>query len=184
MTIEAPASIAAAATAALAVSIDSLTPRPEPASSWSTGTVRRSSSAAATGSAPGRVDSPPTSRISAPSPASTRACSSAAAGVGKRPPSENESGVTLMIPISRYGATPGTLPLERAGRGRGRAGATVAGRRAVVPASRRPLRPRLERFRRLLVVRVHLGGAARQAGTGQRPWRLALGGPLADRLGR
>ena len=64
LTIVAPASSAAAATAAFDVSIDSRAPAP--ASPSSTGTTRRSSSASVTGSAPGRVDSPPTSRIAAP----------------------------------------------------------------------------------------------------------------------
>src|SRR4051794_28206866 len=65
-----------------------------------TGITRRSSSSAGTGAAPGRVDSPPTSRRSAPCPASSIPCATAASGSRKRPPSENESGVTLTIPMT------------------------------------------------------------------------------------
>ncbi len=78
LTIVAPASSAAAATGAFEVSTE--TSRPTPASPSMTGTTRRSSSSAATGSAPGRVDSPPTSRISAPASASSRPCAIAASG--------------------------------------------------------------------------------------------------------
>ena len=51
-------------------------------------------------SAPGRVDSPPTSTRSAPSAASARPCATAAAGSNQSPPSENESGVTLTTPMT------------------------------------------------------------------------------------
>ena len=64
LTSVAPASSATAATAAFEVSIESCVPAP--ASPATTGSTRAISSAAATGSAPGRVDSPPTSRMSAP----------------------------------------------------------------------------------------------------------------------
>ena len=60
----APASTAASATAGFTVSTETLTCG-ERASI--TGTTRRSSSASPTGSAPGRLDSPPTSTRSAPS---------------------------------------------------------------------------------------------------------------------
>ena len=53
-----------------------------------------------TGCAPGRVDSPPTSRRSAPSATSARPCSTAAPASSHRPPSENESGVTLTTPMT------------------------------------------------------------------------------------
>jgi hypothetical protein len=49
---------------------------------------------------PGRVDSPPTSMIDAPSAAIRWACSSAAGSEANRPPSENESGVTLSTPMT------------------------------------------------------------------------------------
>src|SRR5882724_706583 len=41
------------------------------------------------------------SRIAAPSPASRSPCSTAASAVKNSPPSENESGVTFTIPITR-----------------------------------------------------------------------------------
>ena len=65
------------------VSIEIETPSAASASESprTTGSVRRSSSAAPTSSAPGRVDSPPTSRISAPCAASSRPWSIAAAGI-------------------------------------------------------------------------------------------------------
>ena len=70
-----------------------------PASASTTGSTRRSSSSGGTGSEPGRVDSPPMSTMAAPSRTSVRACSSAASAARKRPPSENESGVTLTTPM-------------------------------------------------------------------------------------
>jgi len=60
--------------------------------------TRRSSSAASTGCAPGRVDSPPTSMRSAPSSIRRRACAMACGGSRNRPPSEKESGVTSPRP--------------------------------------------------------------------------------------
>ena len=69
------------------------------ASARTTGSVRRSSSSSGTGSAPGRVDSPPTSRIAAPSAASRRPWVTAASRSNHSPPSENESGVTLTTPM-------------------------------------------------------------------------------------
>ena len=64
LTIVAPASSAAAATAAFEVSIETVAPGPPgPARASTTGPTRSSSSLASTASAPGRVDSPPTSRI-------------------------------------------------------------------------------------------------------------------------
>src|SRR3989454_9762434 len=69
-------------------------------SAFRTGSTRRHSSSAETGSAPGRVDSPPTSRISAPSSARWTACATALAGSANRPPSEKESGVTLTMPLT------------------------------------------------------------------------------------
>src|SRR5882672_7537255 len=65
-----------------------------------TGRIRRSSSSSETGSAPGRLDSPPISMMSAPSCASARACAIANFGSKKRPPSEKESGVTFTTPIT------------------------------------------------------------------------------------
>ena len=54
----------------------------------------------ATPSAPGRVDSPPTSTIAAPSASWSRAVAAAVQGSKFTAPSENESGVTLTIPIT------------------------------------------------------------------------------------
>src|SRR5208282_4990113 len=68
-----------------------------------TGITRRSSSASPTGAAPGWVDSPPTSRISAPCSTSCKACATAAGGSRYCPPSEKESGVTFTIPITSAG---------------------------------------------------------------------------------
>ena len=48
----------------------------------------------------GRVDSPPTSTIAAPSATIRLAASTATAGSRWTPPSENESGVTLTTPIT------------------------------------------------------------------------------------
>src|SRR5215211_1666199 len=98
-TIVAPASMARRATVAFVVSMESRAPATSAASRSTTGTTRRRSSSSETGSAPGRVDSPPTSRMAAPSAASRRPCSTAASASRKRPPSEKESGVTLTMPM-------------------------------------------------------------------------------------
>jgi len=65
-----------------------------------TGTTRANSSAATTGSAPGRVDSAPMSRLSAPAAIRVRACATASAVSKNRPPSEKLSGVTLTTPMT------------------------------------------------------------------------------------
>ena len=79
LTTDAPAAIAAAATAAFVVSM--LTGTPElVASAATTGNTRARSSASVTGSAPGRVDSPPTSSTSAPSAANASPWRIAASG--------------------------------------------------------------------------------------------------------
>ena len=91
------------------------------ANSRTTGSVLRSSSSAGTGCDPGRVDSPPTSMRSAPSAASRKPCSIAASGAAYFPPSENESGVTFRIAITR---TRPSGSLERGNRQRGRAPST------------------------------------------------------------
>ena len=66
----------------------------------STGTTRRSSSSSETSAAPGRVDSPPTSTIVAPSASIRRPVAAASAGDAYAPPSEKLSGVTFTIPIT------------------------------------------------------------------------------------
>ena len=53
-----------------------------------------------TPSEPGRVDSPPTSTIAAPSSTIRRAEATASSARKLTPPSENESGVTLTTPIT------------------------------------------------------------------------------------
>ena len=98
LTIVAPASSARRATSPLVVSTERRAPTREARSSI-TGTTLRSSSSRSTGAAPGRVDSPPTSRISAPSAASSSPCSTAASLSRNSPPSEKESGVTLRTPM-------------------------------------------------------------------------------------
>ncbi len=70
-------------------------------SASTTGTTRSSSCWGGTGSAPGRVDSPPTSMIAAPSASIRSAWRRASSGTAWRPPSEKESGVTLRIPMTR-----------------------------------------------------------------------------------
>ena len=94
----APAATAARATDSWRVSIES---RTSPASAATTGTTRSSSTSGATGTAPGRVDSPPTSITSAPSAIMARARTSAASSARYLPPSEKESGVTFSTPITR-----------------------------------------------------------------------------------
>ena len=64
------------------------------------GTTRRSSSSVETGRAPGRADSPPMSTIAAPSCTRRAACAAERPRVGERTAVENESGVTLTIPIT------------------------------------------------------------------------------------
>ena len=59
----------------------------------------RAPRSAGTGSAPGRVDSPPTSMMSAPSATSRRPCAMAGRRRRTAPPSEKESGVTLTTPM-------------------------------------------------------------------------------------
>src|SRR3954465_3171010 len=103
LTNGAPRSSARLATAAFEVSMETGTAAPDSRSS--SGTTLRSSSSSATGAAPGRVDSPPTSTRWAPSAAMRSNCATAASTSANSPPSEKESGVTFSTPI-------------RAGRGR------------------------------------------------------------------
>src|SRR5438270_2840494 len=69
------------------------------ASASMTGITRRCSSAPSTVAAPGRVDSPPTSMMAAPSSAIRTPASTAASRSKSTPPSEKESGVTLITPM-------------------------------------------------------------------------------------
>ena len=98
-TIVAPAPIAAAAVDARIVSMLMVTP--SSASSVITGITRIRSSSSLTRSAPGRVDSPPTSMMSTPSEIISLARLIAASKSKCLPPSAKESGVTLRIPITR-----------------------------------------------------------------------------------
>src|SRR5690606_8841424 len=98
LTTATPASSAAAATAARVVS--TLMGTPAAAKSRITGSTRAISVSASTRSAPGRVDSPPTSTRSAPCSRMRTACATAASRSAYRPPSEYESGVTLSTPIT------------------------------------------------------------------------------------
>jgi hypothetical protein len=98
--IDAPASSAPSATAALVVSIE-INAETFSRNFAITGTTRASSSFAETGMAPGRVDSPPTSIIPAPSAIIREPCSIAFSFVKNSPPSEKESGVTLSTPMIR-----------------------------------------------------------------------------------
>jgi hypothetical protein len=94
----APAVRTLRATSALEVSTE--TQAPSAARGSTTGSNRRSCSSADTPVAPGRVLSAPRSTRSAPSAINCLACAIASAGMRYRPPSENESGVTLTTPIT------------------------------------------------------------------------------------
>src|SRR6266571_5299049 len=118
LTTSTPASAARRATSAFVVSIERSGRRgPSRASAGttasSTGITRRSSSRSGTLRDPGRVDSPPTSMIAAPSSAIRTACSTAWRGRRKRPPSEKESGVTFRIPITGTLLPSGRAPRRR-----------------------------------------------------------------------
>ena len=103
----APAATAASATAALRVSTETRTRgRPAPRSPGPPGGAPRPRRPARR---PGRVDSPPTSTTSAPSAIRSSPWPMAASGSNQRPPSENESGVTLRTPITKV--TGVTLPV-------------------------------------------------------------------------
>ena len=93
----APAATAARITAGREVSTE-IGIDVERARASTTGTTRAISSATDGGRDPGRVDSPPMSRSSAPCSIIASPWSMAAVGSVYRPPSENESGVTLTIP--------------------------------------------------------------------------------------
>src|SRR5262249_34891020 len=141
-----------------------------------TGTTRASSSSTETSSAPGRVDSPPTSRISAPCSASCKPWAIAASASRKRPPSEKESGVTLTTPISFTGFLACVAAGKPGPRPRVRPGALAGG-----PFR---LRRRLSRGRRLLVVDedLALGPAVEQGDELLGVDRLALEQDLRDRV--
>ena len=116
LTIETPAAMARRAISALYVSIETGAETAATSGPIS-GARRRHSSSSGTGVWPGRVDSAPTSITSAPSSTSLRACACAVSVDSKRPPSENESGVTLRMPMMT-GLTP--TRLRKASRRRSR----------------------------------------------------------------
>src|SRR3954466_8145700 len=130
LTMPAPAARAARAGAALLVSM--LTGTPRSTSAATTGSTRACSPSVGMGSAPGREDSPPTSTQSAPCSTSRSAASTALAASAWRPPSLNESGVTLRMPKMRGRSVigdPGGRPEERHGLGSaGGVGEHAAGR--------------------------------------------------------
>ena len=109
-TMRAPAASAASITVARRVSTE--TSIPWPARARITGITRRSSSASSGACEPGRVDSPPTSTMSAPAAAMARPCAIASSSAAKSPPSEKLSGVTLRTPMrcGRSSASPQTGP--------------------------------------------------------------------------
>ena len=103
MSLRTAAPSAAASVIISGLLVSTLTQKPSSARARTTGRTRRRSSSRETpnSSKPGRVDSPPTSMMSAPSSRMRRACRSAASGVLCSPPSEKESGVTFRIPMMR-----------------------------------------------------------------------------------
>src|SRR6516164_5809426 len=139
LTRRAPASSAAWATSARIVS--TLTGTFSWASPAITGITRRSSSAAGIRCAPGRVDSPPTSTMSAPCAASCRPRVIAASVPNHSPPSEKESGVTFTTPMTRQrpgsGSPGGLEPRGAPASGPGPAGAP-AGASLVTRVTLRP----------------------------------------------
>ena len=98
-TMEAPTRTAALATSTWRVSTETIAPCW--ASARITGSTRLASSSAETGVKPGRVDSPPTSMMSAPESSMARPCAMAASVSMCSPPSLKESGVTFSTPMMR-----------------------------------------------------------------------------------
>ena len=99
-TMSAPAFTAGTATAALQVSMEIAAFGNAWRSAANAGRTRSHSSTAPTDAAPGRVDSPPRSRMSAPAASIAPARSTTVCGDGSSPPSENESGVTFSTPMT------------------------------------------------------------------------------------
>ena len=99
----APAVIPCFATSARIVS--TLTTAPSLTNSVTTGITLSSSISSLTRSAPGLVDSPPISIMSAPSAINLRPCVIASAFDKYLPPSANESGVIFKIPITKVRLT-------------------------------------------------------------------------------
>ena len=100
LTIVAPASSAAARDRGLRGVDADRTPRRRRRARAPPGRTRRTSSSASTGSAPGRVDSPPTSSTAAPAASQRSSVGDRRVGSRKLPPSEKESGVTFTTPMT------------------------------------------------------------------------------------
>src|ERR1700742_5025058 len=203
LTSRAPASRASSATDARMVS--TLTGTPARASSVMTGRTRRTSSSAEIRCAPGRVDSPPTSTMSAPWTASSSPCATAASAPSHWPPSENESGVTLTTPMTRQRGSLGS-PASRYSGGWGwgpllMTQSLVSGRRLPAPdgaldPAAQPAQAHLPRYTARLQgrpdqERLGLEGGHRDAGRVLRlrenekpglPDRLELGVEFVQRL--
>mmetsp|Transcript_24581 Transcript_24581/g.76545 ORF Transcript_24581/g.76545 Transcript_24581/m.76545 type:complete len:364 (+) Transcript_24581:470-1561(+) len=123
----APAATAARATAAFLVSTLMVAPGARSRMARTTGATRLISSSTGTSVAPGRVDSPPTSRMSAP--ASSMACAAATASSARAclPPSLKESGVAFTTPMRsvrslRRQRAPSGRPCRPPARGKTRSG--------------------------------------------------------------
>src|SRR5205823_4427156 len=99
-------------TADLVVSM--LTATPSATSSRITGSTLANSTSGSTRGAPGRVDSPPTSTRSAPASRIATPWATAWSRSSHRPPSENESGVTLRMPITTQRPGSGNPPVTSA----------------------------------------------------------------------
>ena len=164
LAMPAPAASAARSTPGWRVSTDTGTP--SAASAATAGRMRRHSSASSTSTAPGRVDSPPISTMSAPAAASARPRPIAASGLGPvaavgeavgghvdhahdEGPPGGESGEAGRLSRARSGPAPGRAPsppaavrgraLRASGWGRARAGrSTARTRRASDPRARQP----------------------------------------------
>ncbi len=137
LTASAPAARAARAVPALIVSTVSATSSSARIAATA-GSRRRISSSAPTGSAPGRLDSAPRSRTSAPAAAMARARSRAASGSAAREASWKLSGVRLTMPMIR-GRPAGSstrLPRFHAGAEKGAGGPPFAG---LCPCSLKPV---------------------------------------------
>ena len=116
LTIEAPASSAASATASFEVSIETVA---VPASPATTGSTRAQLLLLADLRRPGPRRFAPDVQDLRPVPSQLSPCAIAASGSRYCPPSENESGVTLTTPISfgswtKYRSSTGSGTLERA----------------------------------------------------------------------
>src|SRR6266480_2852277 len=197
----APAALAARMTSALLVSTEMIAAVAARSRSI-TGMTRRNSSSAPTGSAPGRVDSPPTSMSAAPSAAMRTPCSTAASTEAKRPPSEKESGVTFSTPmttgpvrsrvLSPQRSTTGVDDMGAPGESEGAQGVkfgsfgAVKNRDVFAGASRdgSTASPKLPKFTPSCAYETRVSVLPRRyrSATGRRPLRRRLRRPVGQRL--